>query len=216
MNKRSADLLSEYSMRFQIDGCGLLDDEEGLDLVHEFTGEILHESADKAVGMVKGLRVALGDLRERPVSTYEVFDEHSGELLEVFEKFFDIKTGDLREDLELESLGDLLLVNEVQIDHEHRGRNLGLLAMRRVFKEFGSGCSLAIIKPFPLQYSSNVTDANKKAFLDGQKKLRDYWGRLGFRRFGNTHYSYLDLALRIPGQRKLLSCKESESKWLLA
>jgi hypothetical protein len=188
-----------YVVRFKIEDRSLDDDDEGLDLVHEFTGEIIRvtKTAETVVGKVRGAHIDLGDALERKFPFFDIMDQ-SQELCDYYWPLFDPETGTLREQLELETFGDVLIVHSVEINPEWRGINLGLLTMLQTIKTFGGGCALAAIKPFPLQFSTKVNRKNQREFTQSQNKLRAYWQKLGFRRIKRTEYYYLDLAYRLP------------------
>jgi hypothetical protein len=93
---------------------------------------------------------------------------------------------------------NILLVERLEIQPEHRGHNAGLYAMRAFIDLLGAGCSVVACKPFPLQFEGKVTDENRKEFLAAQTKLRKYWGRVGFKRVPKTDLCVLSPLLRLP------------------
>lgn len=93
-------------------------------------------------------------------------------------------------------VGDILLVEKIEIQEEYRGHDSGLFVMRTVIDTFGHGRSLVVCKPFPLQYSSTVTENNHTEFQAALKKLRKYWSRSGFKRVPKT-----DLYALLPHHR---------------
>jgi len=193
-----------YAVRFSIKDRPLDDDEDGYDLLHEFTGEIVRkpETDEIIVGKVRAERVDVGEAMNRRWSLMDAFD-HSGETEEFYDPLFDPGTYDFREGLGLESFGDVLIVHSIEIVPEYRGLNLGLLVMLQTIKTLSGGCAVVAIKPYPLQFSGNVNKDNEPEFDKGQKKLRAYWQKFGFQRIGKTEYYYCDPTHRLPRAEKL-------------
>ncbi len=94
--------------------------------------------------------------------------------------------------------GDILLVHYIAIDLIARGQRLGLAVLKRVIRDWSSGCSLVLIKPFPLQFEyaedrkkrdkrlalHQFTSSEKKAF----SRLRKYYEQIGFKRIGRSEF----------------------------
>lgn len=208
------DLMQDYSITFEISGRPVLDYGEDLDLIHDIEGKILYEAEMKKavkVGKIRAQKLGLGEALERRISWFDLCDSQSQELHDAYVAVFDLKKGNsIREDLELEMFGDILLIHEISIIPKHRGRDLGLVAMHQTLKSLGGGCSMAVIKPFPLQFSCKVTEKNRKECDAAQEKLREHWGRVGFMRIEGTDYYYIDLACRIPTAEDLLGLEADE------
>jgi hypothetical protein len=205
--------LGDYYVDFKTKSRGLTENEERFDLIHEFEGRITREPGPDdlsrksvEVGRIRGAHLDLGSLYERPTDLFSLLDAHSSEMEGLYSELFE--GNELREDLDLDSLGDLLFVSEVKVARKHRGMNLGLLAVLQTIEEFGGGCSVVAIKPFPLQFTGRVTDKNEQKFDAAQKKLQGYWSRFGFKRYKDTDYFYFDLAHKRPTQKKLLAQKK--------
>jgi hypothetical protein len=202
----------DYSITFEISARPVLDYGEDQDLIHDIDGKIFHEEGMEKrarVGAIWAQKLDLGEALERRVSMYEVCDAESGELFEAYEAIFE-KGSRVREDLELESFGDILIVHTITIDEKHRGRKLGLVALLQTIKTLGGGCSMVVIKPFPLQFSCKVTKKNEKQCLDAQEKLATYWRRLNFMRIPDTEYYYFDLTHLMPTAEELLGIGDEE------
>jgi hypothetical protein len=207
-----------YTLNFKISDRPLVtDSDEDRDLIQEFTGEIVQraEGRPRAVGKVRGMRLDLQGAADRRCSMLEVCDAHSQELYDCYTAMFNHDTDEILEELALDSFGDLLFVCTVEIAKKHRGLKLGLLALLETVRTFGGGCALAVIKPFPLQFSGNAGGENALAFRAAQEKLRGYWRKLGFTRVKKTDYYYIDLARRLPSPEEVLGVvgaeKSSES-----
>jgi len=94
--------------------------------------------------------------------------------------------------------GDILLLHRLTLDPLVRGQRLGLAAMHQAVRDWSSGCSLVVMKPFPLQFEANAKGSptwhelrldrfpsrKKAAFV----KLVDYYRPLGFKRLGRSEF----------------------------
>jgi hypothetical protein len=214
--------LSSYFIDFIRPERSLMDDDP-MDYVQEFSGKIhyadecdidreedevdklVEGSEDGVVGTVKGFKVDIWGALDRRIHSLDVCDSHSEELMECYEELFD--GHHLREDLNLESVGNLLVVERLEIDPKHRGFGLGLLSLLKTIKEFRGGCCMVAIKPFPLQYCGEGAKDKDRDFVPARKKLINYWCRLGFRRVPRSEYFYFDLAYTLPAPEDLLGRK---------
>lgn len=209
---------SYFHLEFLIDRRPLEESAEDRDLIHDFTGKILCETDEEGqqkskvitIGRIRGQKLDLCEACERRCSMFQVCDGESQELYDIYEAIFDHHRGnEIREDLDLDSFGDVLIIHDMKIAPKYRGHKLGLLAMLQTIKTMGGGCSMAVIKPFPLQFSGEVTEKNQKKFDAALKKLNEYWERVGFIPIKGEEYYYLDLAKRLPKFEDLLGVKQT-------
>ncbi|WP_437975097.1 hypothetical protein WMF11_44630 [Sorangium sp. So ce295] len=147
-------------------------------------------------------------------SLFDVCDSIDQNLHEYASAAYDFDSGDIKESISDGCAGaDILIVESIEITQAHRGRRVGLLAMRRTIDTFGDSCAAVVIKPFPLQFNARPNhsspdrpewetrmamssfDADEKAAF---AKLRKYWTQLGFRRIGRTEYYALDMQTKQP------------------
>ena len=94
--------------------------------------------------------------------------------------------------------GDILLLHRLTIHPLARGKRLGLAVLHRVIEDWSKGCSLVVMKPFPLQFEADAdrkadwTDLKLGTFSPSQgmafERLRKYYQHLGFKRIGQTDY----------------------------
>jgi hypothetical protein len=77
--------------------------------------------------------------------------------------------------------GDVLLIRQLVLQPQFRGKKLGLAVLRQIIGNLGYGCTLALIKPFPI-------DRERSEEVEGCDKLRAYWERLLFRRIGHSAF----------------------------
>jgi hypothetical protein len=73
---------------------------------------------------------------------------------------------------------DVLVIEEIFIDKEHRKAGLGLLIADRTISVFGRGCGLAVISPWPTEVEDRNNDEAHKV---AHGKIGSYSQRLGFR-----------------------------------
>ena len=79
---------------------------------------------------------------------------------------------------------ELLFLDNIKIDPEHRGKGLGLIAARGIIDTFAASDSLVACITFPLQFAENNYEADPgqgREYRRALAKLKHHWGRLGFR-----------------------------------
>jgi hypothetical protein len=208
------DFLHSYRFRFAI-GVNAIDSDP-VDYIVGIDGEIIHfddEGRASKVGTLSADIVRTDKALDSGESLLDVFDAHSHELRELYATLFDPETQQLKEFIDPFFGGligrDLLVLNSIEIQPRHRGRNLGLAAAYQLFETFEAACALAICEPFPLQFSSTYKDDVTWRELMGigrfttefhaaSAKLQKYCQRLGFRQIANTPFLGLSLELVRP------------------
>lgn len=64
----------------------------------------------------------------------------------------------------------------------------------RFVQTFGAGCGYAVCKAFPLQFASLETIEMNATQKTAFRKLREHWGRMGFKRLGrSSNYMAINL-----------------------
>lgn len=215
-----------YDIRFTVER-SLMASEEPSDFVIDVRGELLYGSSRKTreeVGWVSARVVHAGRACNEEQSLFDVCDSIDQSLYDYASAVLDLDSGSIRESVSDGCAGaDVLIVESIQVVPAHRGRRLGLLAMRRTIDTFGQGCAVVVIKPYPLQFSGihnrrspekeaerakwDARMAMKSLGSDqraASRKLRKYWSRVGFERVGKTDYFVLDLQLAQPGYDDLI------------
>jgi hypothetical protein len=109
------------------------------------------------------------------------------------------RSGNLREALvdQCELYGDgvdVFIIEHMEIEATHRGRGLGLMAMRGLLRTFATGETLAATRPMPAIPEGKTLPTIE--LRERQERLCRYWRRAGFERFGRS-----DILVRAPGQR---------------
>ena len=103
---------------------------------------------------------------------------------------------------------NILIIDRLELLPQLRGKNYGLACMRSAIRHFGVGCSIAAIKPFPLQNEAAFKDRTRpqspwsaQMQLDqfsasevrSTAKLRKYYSKLGFKSVKGTSLMVLNL-----------------------
>jgi hypothetical protein len=89
---------------------------------------------------------------------------------------------------------DVLVIEHMEIEANHRGRGLGLSAMRGLLRTFATGETLAATRPWPTIPEGKTLSPIE--LREVRERLCRYRQRVGFERFGRT-----DILVRAPGQR---------------
>jgi ribosomal protein S18 acetylase RimI-like enzyme len=93
---------------------------------------------------------------------------------------------------DLDSVGDVLYLQSLEIDPDFRGRNIGLHLIHHTCKLFAGKCSLALMLPCPLNFKGSEEEGKT-----ARRKLIRYYRRLGFQKIKNTDYYGYDLAYNL-------------------
>jgi hypothetical protein len=109
---------------------------------------------------------------------------------------------------------DCLVLDYVVLNPKWRGLKVGLLAARKAIDLLAGGCGLAVCDIAPLRREAHQFIGVPKSWLPphrtvqakraATRKLRSYYGRLGFRRLGKTAYSAMSMARLTPTLADLL------------
>lgn len=212
--------------------------DEGYEYVQEFGGRVFwrHEDHDdparqaspddeKLAGHFSGYVLRATRAINDGVDLIDHCDAHSQDVFEYAKTFYE-EDGDPVENVWDDAVAagrDLLVIDEVALHPEHRGKCLGLRIMRRLFDLFGAGCGLAATIPYPLQHLGDQGDMtafnwhSEKNFQKARRKLAAYLQSLGFSRLGRKNFYTISLAHTMPAEKDLRSKKRSpilvEEKW---
>lgn len=188
-------LMVTGSIEFEATHCTLEGRDEPTDFMFQFTGRITTDVEDSKnvadevqdVGYIKGCVLGLSLALNSGYSIVDVFDG-TDQTRRLFEPLWDSEHSDFREELKLDWFGDVLLIEELGIFKPHRGKGIGALAIERTIEQHASGCAVAVLEPFPLQFSTHVSKSAEPLTLDdlprdqnsSEQALRAYYGALGF------------------------------------
>ena len=181
------------------------------DFVHSIAGRIIAETENRGeedAGQISASLVQFGEALDHGISAERLGDGISGDISEYWEHLFDVETGypkeEIQNEFEVVDL-DLLIIDYVAIYPEYRGLKIAESAVHRTIDIFGTGCGVVACKPWPLQFTSFVSDNQetlKRLALpnvskgEAIRKLRSYWSRLGFWPLRNTGIYLLSLSQR--------------------
>jgi len=84
------------------------------------------------------------------------------------------------------AIEDVLVVSELALEPEHRGRNLGLTMVRALLRTHGTGCQLVVLDVRPNDY----LDAHDE---EGRQTLESHFARIGALRLPTPGFMLLDL-----------------------
>ncbi len=208
----------DYHLRFVTETSLAPADEE--DPITEIDAEIIYqpdrnEDEPQVVGHLYGWVIRIHRVLNDNYSFIQACDAHSQDLYDVGSTVW-VEKGlpGFREDI-CEGIGDLIVPGTISIAPQHRGKDVGLLAMWRFLDYFGGGAALAVVKPFPLNHCGGarepeiVEEADYTQFVDvslaqGKKKLAAHWARLGFAPIPNSDYYFIDMACHRPSLEDLV------------
>src|SRR5260221_3774814 len=147
----------------------------------------LNEDREIVLGEGHAIQVRIEQARYDRASLHDIFDVDQG-LTDMARALFDTDFidyhPDARKRFEDNFFGeDILIVRQLILRPKFRGQKLGLSVLHRVVTDFGLGCGIVVIKPYPLS----------GAVKSGREKLRKYWATLGFKRIGRSDFWALSL-----------------------
>jgi len=105
-----------------------------------------------------------------------------------------------------EGCGDLIYIEHLWLEDEHRGNNVGMLVMQRFLEE--ANAAVAILEPRPHVAEDN--QLNERELATAVRKLAGYWKRFGFTPCPPPYekFVWLDLTLKRPPLRATEESKE--------
>lgn len=170
-------VISPYRVEFS--ARAHLDDWDEVEAITEVRGDIIHvgrNEEETSVGLLRGWCIRSARVTESGDDFLNVCDRAGQEMCDIAALVWDSGEDAYRDALELGMpIGDLLVPSTIEIVPEHRGKDVGLLTVWRFLDYFGSGATLAVLKPHPLHEHS------EPALKNGIAKLKGHWSRLGFR-----------------------------------
>lgn len=186
------------------------------DFIHEVNGDVCvfdyGGGTKRVIGRFLAKTIDIDGAIAEGVAVFDVFD-HSASLIGYYDLYGDFNF----KDKVLEALdcadeylaSGLLIIDRVELKPEYRGYGYGLEAMKAIISRLRMGAGLVAIKVFPLQFEGNARD-DEDVFrgrgLDKyrgseatcKKRLREHYGRLGFKQIPRTPYMCLPLISPLP------------------
>jgi hypothetical protein len=141
---------------------------------------------------------------DQSTDPWSIFDSEGG-LAEAGEMLINFKEAEYKA-IVSKLFGDAFLgdnfihIQKLKVSQAARRQKLGLLAMRTLISDWGETGSLAVLKPFPLQFASQPTlSTAARGDVAARKKLSRYYELAGFRAIGKTGFMGLCCAEIQPG-----------------
>lgn len=174
-------------------------------------------NAEMALGELRFYLIRVGEAVNDGARLYDVFDTMQ-ETLDAGTAIFDSSFSEFcpwlaKKHPDVSPCGDILLLHRLEIVPLARGQRLGIAVLHRVIKDWSSGCSFAVMKPYPLQFDASAKKNEMwdrlelEAFPQNRtaafKKLREYYGQLGFERIGRSEFFARALDRRQPSAADL-------------
>lgn len=192
--------------------------DSGMEYVVPFKGDIIYRPEDKEEGLVpdggqdqvvgrfQGYVLHAARAMNDGIDLLDHCDAHSQDICDYAASFYD-EDGDFKAELE-DAFGgrgngfNLLIIDEIALHPEHRGRLLGLRTLHRLLEVLGDGCGFAATIPYPLQFQEGEVaefeqhpERNRKR---AEEHLALYIDRLGFERLPNTRIYAWPLWQKLP------------------
>ena len=215
--KSDLDLSRLYSLTTAISQNLQNDDDEWEKYIVKINGRISYvdygeeeESDAIEAGHIEAYLLRVTAAMENGLPLVQVFDSHSSNVLEAFEVVIDSKTFGVRESLQRLLgteiwPGDVFFLDNVEILPEHRGKGLGVHAVRCLFDTYARSCAVAVTKPYPLYPKANKVlqqrgmgdpkwfkamryDKFKANDSTAARKLSQLWSQVGFRKIPKSSW----------------------------
>jgi hypothetical protein len=191
-------------------------DGEPSDFISEYLGFVRCEDdagAVRRVGKVRAWRIHAGLAERYGESLFDVCDAHSQEMHDIHTLLYEPNGYGFKESFvdALDAMdSDCLVLDYVVLNPKWRGLKVGLLAARKAIDLLAGGCGLVVCDIAPLRHEAHQFVGVPASWIPSQdkreatRKLRRYFGRLGFRRLGKTPYFALSMARLSPTLADLL------------
>ena len=171
-------------------------DTEYLDQHEVSLGEIRLQLIRVSAALEDG--IPLGELFDVSQSVYDLFAA-------LFDGDFEYSPNILKQFDTANSCSDLFFLRHMILEPWARKQRLGLAIVRKLLLNWSSGCSLAVLKPHPLQSHPDCYDPDEWEYYQfdklpqdlnaSKKRLRSYFAQLGFKSVKDCPYMLLPLGL---------------------
>jgi GNAT superfamily N-acetyltransferase len=204
----------------------LVADDPG-DYIYPICGRITEMDDDESDILVGKFRLYYVDIASAIntgfIDVFDIFDAHSNSTADYYDSLFDPDTAGFSENLQQLFNYEIfeqsvLIIDRLELLPGYRGKNLGLIIMRRLIQRFSAGAGVVAIKPFPLQFEQSIPAENKSGWhaemqlstfreteRDSIRKLRSHYGKLGFVEMKGTPHMFLSTTRRLPPIERLLT-----------
>jgi hypothetical protein len=164
-----------------------------------FSAEALEEECETEVaGSICMTQYRMHYMCNNGINKFQIFDE-TQEGMEVYQSVVE----GLEDSCDDVAQGDIQVIERVVTDPAHRGHGLGLFMIEAADTVINGHMSAQILKPFPLQFERSgtkkdyygfpeppggPTEEREAALAAAQAKIGAHYGRLGFKRVGETGF----------------------------
>ena len=213
--ERSVELASVYlELKSRVEPTW--DNPEPDDYIIDLRGDIVArgdgDEHEVRVGMISAFYVHFEQAYEDGIPWFDVLDAHSADMA-LYVDLIDPAQSCYTEWVEsaFEPFGsDLLILDRIRIEPEHRGKAYGLYAAELMINGFGpsSGLVACLPAPYELLKSAAPTSPEETASTNchedipewrpAEAKLRKHWSLLGFRQLPGSDVFALSLTSRRP------------------
>lgn len=177
------------------------------------------------VGSISGFYVHLEQAQEDGVPWFDVLDAHSADMalyLALIDPDDSCYTEWVQTNFEPFS-SDILILDRIRIEPEHRGRGYGLYAAELMISGFGpsSGLVACVPAPYELLQNSRSLPADEAArrrrderipeWRPAEAKLRKHWSLLGFRQLPGSDVFALSLVFQQPRMETIIKTISPEN-----
>lgn len=205
-----------YRIDFQITTQLGPEEAEGVTMIH---GNIVHVAKGRretVAGKLHGYCVRWDTLARESINLFECCDINQ-ELCDVASLVWDFDANTYKEALALEGVdSDLIVPWSIALLPKHRGKGVGLLALWRFLDVLGSGSSIAVVKPYPLNHDPEAHKLadyrqmqyerlSKVPLEEGKAKLARHWARLAFRPILGSDFFFRDMRRALPSLADLIA-----------
>ena len=160
-------------------------------IIDEIRGKAIHiddESGKESIaGELTANQINLADILNDGSSIHMTLDEHSYQLTEFASFFSDnekvfskkvFKTFNIEEDEFIYGDDDVLIFDNLYVNKEFRGKNVGQLLIEATCNDFRRKGRFAFLKAYPLQFSGedgfdNFSDEKKEQVIKEKKEFQD-------------------------------------------
>jgi len=161
------------------------------------------EQDSQDIGCINARLIQMGRMINDGANIFELYDSFDQYLHDIYGELFDVKNDEFTETLQrqFKDLSDgpnILLIDNVQILPQYRGKRFGLATVYRTIDVFGPWNCLVIIPLYPPQFCEHRNNAEwkKKMQVDSfvkdeesaRARLEQYWCLLGFEKIWDSRY----------------------------
>jgi len=181
----------QYFVRYEVESRLHMDSEDEGYLTKIYGSILRAESDDDEDGVMCG-HIRVSHLRCDEMTNNDDFDPRGwgkveGDEMHEITRSMYRKNGEWVKPLE-EMWGvidpmDLLVINEIELNKDHRGRGVGLQVVSRTIDLFGQSCGMAALCPWPTEIDD---PKNEELTRMAHRKLAKYSERLGFKNLMGT------------------------------